>query len=143
MTIAGLLLFQILGLQLIGKRTLMKHVYANMESMVLEYNELEERAYYSTLGFTEKQKEDFLSFYPDSNTSFSFHPILDSNRIYPIPDVYYYCIVDSTSILGMANLYESESVHGANDAFACDWNSKYIWVLFGWWKLEKEMKSIT
>jgi len=141
--ITGLLLLQILGLQLIGKRTLMTHVCKNMETMVLEQNELNKRAYYSTLGFSEKQKEHFERFHPDPHASSTFHLIPDSNRINPIQDVYYYCVVDSITMIGIANLYESESVESENDGFFCDWKSKYVWVLFGWLKLEKEMKSIT
>lgn len=141
--ILSLALWQVLSLQLLGTPSLMKQVGTQMESMV-DGNIIADRYYYTQLPFANEQQKTLRQRYQETSTNIQFYSGSDTSLWKLSPDTYTYYVSQDIDFWGQANVYESEHAYSKpGSAFFCDWRSKYIWVLFTWVHLEKDMKSIT
>lgn len=142
--IALLVLWQLLGLQLVGKRSLMKQVSMHMESMIDDRSGVPNQFYYTVLPFPEEVEEQLQNDSINDGRQVTFLAGRDTSNWKLLDSSYTYLLRPNILFWGKAEVYESEYVYlEESDAFFCDWQSKYIWVLFTWVHLEKEMKSIT
>lgn len=142
--IALLILWQLAGLQLVGKKSLMKEVSMHMESMIVDRSDIPHQFYYSTLPFPEKVEEQLQNDSINGGRQVTFLAGPDTSNWKLVDSSYTYLLRTNIRFWGKAEVYESEHAYlKESNAFFCDWRSKYIWVLFTWVHLEKEMKSIT
>ena len=134
----GLATLQFCTFHLFAKRAILPEINANIESMVLEHNHFDSVLIISDYKFSIKQLESDLSFFGDLPINYVNDQNFNINRVDSLM-LTHALMLNKTRPFGVSLIYEQEFAPG----FMCDWNSKYVWVLFDWVFIEKKMKSIT
>ena len=137
-TIFGLVLLQFCTFHLFAKRAILPEINVNMESMVLEHNHFDSVLIISDYEFSNKQLERRLTFFGDLPLGFMNHQNFKIKRVDSLM-LTHSIMLNKLTPFGISKIYEQEFAPG----FMCDWNSKYVWILFDWVLIEKKMKSIT
>jgi hypothetical protein len=137
-SILGLAVLQWISFNLFAKKAMISQLGEHYESAVLEYNDFEAVNFISPIEL-------------DSNDVVKNFNLLDGYKMKIFIDTTFNSFnVDSMdynygfdfaglSTFGKSTVYEIEHAR----QFMADWDSTYVWVLFGWVFIEKNMKSIT